>query len=54
MWKGPEGDGRVNQGSDPLKRREIKGRLGASILDCSVARPSGSPGAKSPSEESVF
>lgn len=46
MWKGPEGDGRVDQGSDPLKRREIKGRLGTSIVDCSAAQPSGGPGAK--------
>lgn len=46
MWKGPEGDRSVDQESDPLKRREIKGRLDTSILDCSAAQPSGGPGAK--------
>ena len=50
--RGQKGMGEFDQGTDPLKSREIKGRLGASILDCSIARPPGGPGAKSPSEES--
>lgn len=50
--RGQKGIGVLTRVFDPLKRREIKGRLDTSILDCSATQPGRVLEPKSPSEES--